>query len=68
MTHDTQQAALERCKGMWLARQREPSVSMESAPDAYTAQHGGKAGNGASLGAIPPSAQELLLPHKEFKL
>jgi len=53
---------------MWLARQREPSVSMEAAPDVYTVQHGGKSGNGASLGAIPPSVQELLLPYKEFKL
>jgi hypothetical protein len=61
-----QQAALELCKGMWLARQRDPSVTMESVPDVYTVQYGAK--NGGLLGAIPPNVQELLLPYKEFKL
>jgi hypothetical protein len=52
---------------MWLARQRDPSVTMESVPDVYTVQYGqGK--NGASIGAIPPNVQELLLPYKEFHL
>jgi hypothetical protein len=64
---DIQQAALELCKGMWLARQRDPSVTMESVPDVYTVQYGqGK--NGVAVGAIPPTVQELLLPYKEFKL
>jgi hypothetical protein len=36
LPHDIQQAALELCKGMWLARQRDPAVSMESVPDVYT--------------------------------
>jgi hypothetical protein len=66
LPHDIQQAALELCKGMWLARQRDPSVTMESVPDVYTVQYGAK--NGDSLGAIPPNVQELLLPYKEFKL
>ena len=30
LPHDIQQAALELCKGMWLSRQRDPSVTMES--------------------------------------
>jgi hypothetical protein len=65
--HDIQQAALELCKGMWLSRQRDPSVTMESVPDVYTVQYGqGK--NGMAVGAIPPNVQELLLPYKEFKL
>ena len=67
LPHDIQQAALELCKGIWLARQRDPSVSMESVPDVYTVQYGqGK--NGVVVGAIPPNVQELLLPYKEFKL
>jgi hypothetical protein len=66
LPHDIQQAALELCKGMWLARQRDPSVTMESVPDVYTVQYGAK--NGGSLGAILPNVQELLLPYKEFKL
>jgi hypothetical protein len=66
LPHDIQQAALELCKGMWLARQRDPSVTMESVPDVYTVQYGVK--NGGSLGAIPPNVQELLLPYKEFHL
>jgi hypothetical protein len=67
LPHDIQQAALELCKGMWLARQRDPSVTMESVPDAYTVQYGqGK--NGVSVGAIPLNVQELLLPYREFKL
>ena len=68
LPHDIQQAALELCKGMWLARQRDPSVSMESVPDVYTVQYGGNGGKGAVVGAIPPNVQELLLPYKEFKL
>jgi hypothetical protein len=64
LLYDIQQAALELCKGMWLARQRDPSVTMESVPDVYTVQYGAK--NGGSLGAIPPNVQELLLPYKEF--
>jgi Phage gp6-like head-tail connector protein len=68
LPHDIQQAALELCKGMWLARQRDPAVSMESVPDVYTVQYGGNGGNGALLGAIPPNVQELLLPYKEFHL
>jgi hypothetical protein len=67
LSHDIQQAALELCKGMWLTRQRDPSVTMESVPDVYTVQYGqGK--SGASIGAIPPNVQELLLPYKEFHL
>jgi Phage gp6-like head-tail connector protein len=67
LPYDIQQAALELCKGMWLARQRDPSVTMESVPDVYTVQYGqGK--NGVAVGAIPPNVQELLLPYKEFKL
>jgi hypothetical protein len=67
LPHDIQQAALELCKGIWLARQRDPAVSMESVPDVYTVQYGqGK--NGAAVGAIPPNVQEMLLPYKEFKL
>ena len=66
LPYDIQQAALELCKGMWLGRQRDPSVTMESVPDVYTVQYGTK--NGGSLGAIPPNVQELLLPYKEFKL
>jgi hypothetical protein len=68
LPHDIQQAALELCKGMWLARQRDPSVSMESVPDVYIVQYGGQGRNGAPIGAIPPNVQELLLPYKEFKL
>jgi hypothetical protein len=68
LPYDIQQAALELCKGMWLARQRDPSVSMESVPDVYTVQYGGNGGKGAVVGAIPPNVQELLLPYKEFKL
>jgi hypothetical protein len=68
LPHDIQQAALELCKGIWLARQRDPSVSMESVPDVYTVQYGGQGRNGAPIGAIPPKVQELLLPYKEFKL
>jgi hypothetical protein len=64
--HDIQPAALELCKGMWLAHQRDPSVTLESVPDVYTVQYGqGK--NGASIGAIPPSVQERLLPSQECK-
>jgi hypothetical protein len=66
LPHDIQQAALELCKGMWLARQRDPSVTMESVPDVYTVQYGVK--NGGSLGATPLNVQELLLPYKEFHL
>jgi len=66
LPHDVQQAALELCKRMWLARQRDPAVTMESVPDVYTVQYGAK--NGSSLGAIPPNVQELLLPYKEFHL
>jgi hypothetical protein len=66
LPHDIQQAALELCKGMWLARQWDPSVAMESVPDVYTVQYGVK--NGGSLGATPPNVQELLLPYKEFHL
>ena len=52
---------------MWLARPRDPCVTMESVPDVSTVQYGqGK--NGVSVGAIPPSVQELLLPYKEFHL
>jgi hypothetical protein len=68
LPHDIQQAALELCKGLWLARQRDPTVSMESVPDVYTVQYGGKGGNGVPVGTLPPSVQELLLPYKEFKL
>jgi Phage gp6-like head-tail connector protein len=65
LPHDIQQAALELCKGVWLARQRDSSVTMESVPDVYTVQYGqGK--NGVAVGAIPPNVQELLLPYKEF--
>jgi hypothetical protein len=53
---------------MWLARQRDPSVTMESVPDVYTAQYGGQGNGGALVGAIPLNVQELLLPYKEFKL
>jgi hypothetical protein len=67
LPHDIQQAALELCKGMWLARQRDPSVTMESVPDVYTVPYG-QAKNGVVVGAIPPNVQELLLPYKEFKL
>ena len=68
LPHDIQQAALELCKGIWLARQRDPSVTMESVPDVYTVQYGGKGNGGALVGAIPPNVQELLLPYKEFHL
>jgi hypothetical protein len=51
---------------MGLARQRGPSVTMESVPDVYTVQYGVK--NGGSLGATPLNVQELLLPYKEFHL
>jgi gp6-like head-tail connector protein len=67
LPHDIQQAALELCKGMWLARQRDPSVTMESVPDVYTVQYGqGK--HGVAVGAIPTNVQELLLPYQECKL
>src|SRR5882724_1226910 len=68
LPQDIQQAALELCKGMWLARQRDPSVTMESVPDVYTVQYGEQGKNGTPIGAIPPNVQELLLPYKEFKL
>ena len=68
LPHDIQQAALELCKGMWLARQRDPSVTMESVPDVYTVQYGEQGRHGAPIGAIPPNVQELLLPYKECKL
>lgn len=68
LPHDIQQAALELCKGMWLSRQRDPSVTMESVPDVYTVQYGGQGRNGAPIGAISPNVQELLLPYKEFHL
>jgi hypothetical protein len=42
LPQDIQQAALELCKGMWLARQHDPSVTMESVPDVYTVQYGGQ--------------------------
>jgi hypothetical protein len=67
LPHDIQQATLELCKGMWLARQRDPSVTMESVPDVYTVQYS-QGQNGVPVGAIPPSVQELLLTYKEFKL
>jgi hypothetical protein len=66
LPYDIQQAALELCKGMWLARPRDPFVAMESVPDVYTVQYGLK--NGGSLGAIPLSVQELLMPYRELKL
>jgi hypothetical protein len=67
LPHDIQQAALELCKGIGLARQRDPSVTMESVPDVYTVQYGqGK--NGGAVGALSRNVQELLLPYKEFKL
>jgi hypothetical protein len=65
---DIQQAALELCKGMWLARQRDPTVTMESVPDVYTVQYGGQGNSGALVGALPLNVQELLLSYKEFKL
>jgi hypothetical protein len=68
LPHDIQQAALELCKGMWLARQRDPFVTMESVPDMYTVQYGGQGRNGALIGAIPPNVQELLLSYREFHL
>jgi hypothetical protein len=68
LPHDIQQAALELCKGMWLARQRDPSVTMESVPDVYTVQYGGQGDGGALVGAIPLNVQELLLPYRELKL
>jgi hypothetical protein len=68
LPHDIQQAALELYKGMWLARQRDPSVTMESVPNVYTVQYGGRGRNGAPIGAIPPNVQELLLPYRELKL
>jgi hypothetical protein len=68
LPHDIQQAALELCKGMWLARQRDPSVTMESVPDVYTVHYGGKGNGGALVGAIPLNVQELLLPYREFNL
>jgi hypothetical protein len=67
LPHDIQQAALELCKSVRLAQQRDPSVTMESVPDVYTVQYG-QGRNGAVVGAIPPNVQELLLPYKEFKL
>jgi hypothetical protein len=68
LPHDLQQAALELCKGMWLARQRDPFVSMESVPDVYTVQYGAQGNGGALVRALPLNVQELLLPYKEFKL
>lgn len=68
LPYDIQQAALELCKGMWLSRARDPSVTMESIPDVYTVQYGGKGNGGSLVGALPPNVQELLLPYKEFKL
>jgi hypothetical protein len=68
LPHDIQQAALEMCKGMWLARQRDPSVTMESVPDVYTVQYGGQGNGGALVGALPLNVQELLLPYRELKL
>jgi hypothetical protein len=68
LPYDIQQAALELCKGMWLARQRDPSVTMESVPDIYTVQYGGQGRNGTPRGAIPTNVQELLLLYKEFHL
>jgi hypothetical protein len=68
LPHDIQQAVLELCKGTWLARQRDPSVTMESVPDVYTVQYGGNGGKGALSGVIPPNEQELLLPYRELKL
>jgi hypothetical protein len=64
LPYDIQQAALELCKGMWLARQRDPAVSMESVPDVYTVQYGGQGNGGALVGAIPLNVQELLLPYR----
>ena len=68
LPYDLLQAALELCKGMWLARQHDPTVSMESVPDVYTVQYGGQGRDGTPIGAIPPNVQELLLPYKEFHL
>jgi hypothetical protein len=68
LPHDIQLAALELCRGMWLGRQPDLSVSMESVPDVYTVQYGSQGRNGAPIGAIPPNVQELLLPYKEFHL
>src|SRR5918992_4470998 len=62
LPHDIQQAALELCKGMWLGRHRDPSVSMESVPDVYTVQCGAQGNGGALVGALPLNVQELLLP------
>jgi hypothetical protein len=68
LPHDIQQAALELCKGMWLGRQRDPAVSMESVPDVYTVQYGGQGGNGAPISAVPPNVREMLMPYIEYKL
>jgi Phage gp6-like head-tail connector protein len=68
LPYDIQQAALELCKGMWLARQRDPAVTMESVPDVYTVQYGGQGNGGALVGALPLNVQELLLPYRELKL
>ena len=57
LPHDIQQAALELCKGMWLARQRDLSVMMESVPDVYTVQYGGQGNSGALVGALPLNVQ-----------
>ena len=35
-----ERAALECCKGMWLARQRDPSVTIESVHYVYTEPSG----------------------------
>jgi hypothetical protein len=67
LPYDIQQATLELCKGMWLGRQRDPAVSMESIPDVYTVQYG-QGRNGAAVGALPLNVQELLLPYRELKL
>jgi hypothetical protein len=67
LPHDNQQAALELCKGMWLARQRDPAVTMESVPDVYTVQYGGQGKNGAPIGAIPSNVREMLMPYMEYK-
>jgi hypothetical protein len=52
---------LDTSEGMWLARQRNPTMSMEPVPDVYGAVWG--QGNGDALvRSIPLNVQELLLP------
>jgi hypothetical protein len=46
---------------MWLARQRDPAVNMESVPDVYGAVWG-QGNGGALVRSIPLNVQELLLP------